>query len=208
MSTPVDTRNADLTFGATDYLVFVAPQNTVSVDAFGPVFGVTPWLCMGWVSTDGGTFTIDENTQDVTAAGSLEPIRTLMTSSTKTLQVTFEEAINPTVRALYDNVPISSLNPTSGGTVTYGLPDQATDLRYAFIFDTIDGDKKNRYYMPSGKVTARGDEQPQTTDIWNVQMTFTFYKGLSAPAVTRSIDYGGIDVSGFFPSDGGSNPSS
>lgn len=202
MSTPVDTRNADLTFGATDYLVYVAPANTVAPTGFADV--ASPWLCMGWVSQDGGTFSIDENTQDVMAAGSLEPIRTLMTSSTKTMQVTFEEAINPLVRALYDNVPVSSLQPASGtGIVSYGLPDQPNDLRYSFIFDTIDGEKRNRYFMPSGKVTARGDEQPQTTDIWNAQMTFTFYKGLTLPAVARSIDFGGVDVSGFFPVEGG-----
>lgn len=121
-----------------------------------------------------------------------------MTKSTKTMQVTFQEAINPLVRSLYDNVPVAELEPTMG-VATYGLPDKPNDLRYAFIFDTIDGDKRNRLYMPNGKVTARGEEQPQTTDVWPVQMTFTFYKGLIAPAVTRSIDYADIDVSGFFP---------
>jgi hypothetical protein len=195
-----DTRNADLTFGATDYLVYLAPVNTAAPstpDVFGDP--ATPWLCMGWVSTDGGTFKIDEQTKDIEAAGSLEPIRTLMTTSTKTMQVTFQEALNPIVRALYDNVPVASLKPASTTTVaTYALPDKAQDLRYAFVMDTIDGDKRVRYYMPNGKVTDRGDEQPQTQDVWNVQMTFTFYKGLTVPAVTRSVDYGAADVSGFF----------
>lgn len=191
-----DTRNADLTFGASDYLVYVAPLNTASPTGFADPS--TAWQCMGWVTTDGGTFSIEDESTDIQAAGSLEPIRTLMTRSTKTMQVTFQEAINPLVRALYDNVPISSLEPTAGA-VTYGLPDKPNDLRYAFLFDTVDGDKRNRYYMPNGKVTARGEEQPQTTDVWAVQMTFTFYKGLTLPAVTRSIDYGGVDVSGFFP---------
>lgn len=191
-----DTRNADLTFGASDYLVHMAALNTASPAGF--VVPASPWLCLGWVTTDGGTFSIEDETTDIQAAGSLEPIRTLNSRSTKTIQATFQEALNPLIRALYDNVPVASLEPTSG-TVTYDLPDKPSDLRYAFVFDTIDGDKKNRLYMPNGKVTARGEEQPQTTDVWGVQLTFTFYKGASSPAVKRSIDYGGVDVSGFFP---------
>ncbi|MFE5828741.1 phage tail protein [Streptomyces sp. NPDC056508] len=191
-----DTRNADLTFGASDYLVHMAALNTASPSGFA--VPASPWLCLGWVTTDGGTFSIEDETTDVQAAGSLEPIRTLNSRSTKTMQCTFQEAVNPLIRALYDNVPVASLEPTSG-TVTYDLPDKPADLRYAFVFDTIDGNKKNRLYMPNGKVTARGEEQPQTTDVWGVQLTFTFYKGASSSAVKRSIDYGGVDVSGFFP---------
>jgi hypothetical protein len=194
-----DTRNADLTFGATDYLVHMAAVNATKPAAFADP--ATPWQCLGWITTDGGTFTIEEESQDVNAAGSLEPIRTLMTRSTKSLQVTFLEGLNPLVRSLYDNVPLESLAPdTTTGIATYDLPDKPNDLRYAFIFDTIDGDKKLRYYMPNGKVVERGDEQPQTEDVMSVQMTMRFYKGASnAAAVTRFIDYGAADVSDFFP---------
>jgi hypothetical protein len=195
-----DTRNADLTFGATDYLMYLAPLNTVAPTAFADP--ATAWINLGWVTTDGGLFKIDEETKDVDAAGSLEPIRTLMTKSTKSLQVTFLEGLNPVVRSLYDNVPVASLEPTTGVT-SYELPDKPADLRYAFIADTMDGDKRMRFYMPNGKVTERGDEQPQTSDVMNVQMTFKFYKGASGAAVKRFIDYGDVDVSGFFPSSGG-----
>jgi hypothetical protein len=54
--------------------------------------------------------------------------------------------------------------------------------------------------MPNGKVTERGDEQPQTSDVMSVQMTFKFFKGAAnAAAVKRAIKYGGVDVSSFFP---------
>jgi hypothetical protein len=141
---------------------------------------------------------VEEETKDVDAAGSLEPIRTLMTKSTKSLQVTFLEGLNPLVRSLYDNVPVTSLQPTTG-IASYDLPDKPNDLRYAFVFDTMDGDKRIRLYMPNGKVTERGDEQPQTADVMPVQLTFKFYKGTSGAAVKRYIDYGDVDVSGFFP---------
>ncbi|MFB7919226.1 phage tail protein [Streptomyces sp. NPDC056061] len=199
-----DTRNADLTFGATDYLVYAAPINTeMPADFADPA---SPWLNCGWITTDGGLFKIEEESKDVEAAGSLEPIRTLMTKSVKSLQVTFLEGLNPFVRALYDNVPIASLEPTTGA-VTYSLPDKPDDLRYSFVFDSVDGDKRMRLYMPNGKVVERGDEQPQTTDVMNVQMTFKFFKGAAnSPAVTRSLDYADIDVSGFFAA-GGEVPS-
>ncbi|MFF1684509.1 MULTISPECIES: phage tail protein [unclassified Streptomyces] len=197
-----DTRNADLTFGATDYLVHIAAMNTVApLDFADPA---TPWMCLGWVTTEGGLFKVEEESKDVEAAGSLEPIRTLMTKSTKSLQVTFLEGLNPLVRSLYDNVSIASLKPeTTSGIASYSLPDKPSDLRYAFVFDTLDGDKRMRLYMPNGKVVERGDEQPQTSDVMPVEMTFRFYKGAaSAPAVKRSIDYGSVDVSGFFPAGG------
>jgi hypothetical protein len=192
-----DTRNADLTFGATDYLVYMAAVNTASpTTPFADP--ATPWHNLGWVTTEGGLFKVEEETKDVDAAGSLEPIRTLMTKSTKSLQVTFLEGLNPLVRSLYDNVPVTALQPTTG-IASYDLPDKPNDLRYAFIFDTMDGDKRLRLYMPNGKVTERGDEQPQTSDVMPVQMTFKFYKGTSGAAVKRFIDYGDVDVSGFFP---------
>ncbi|MFJ6720491.1 phage tail protein [Streptomyces sp. NPDC091259] len=191
-----DTRNADLTFGATDYVVYMAAKDTVAPTGFTDP--ATGWTNLGWVTTEGGLFKLEEETKDIEAAGSLEPIRTLMTKSTKSVQVTFLEGINPLVRALYDNVPVAALEPTTD-IATYAMPDQPSDLRYAFIFDTIDNGKRMRLYMPNGKVVERGDEQPQTADVMPVQMTFKFYKGAAnAAAVKRSIKYGGVDVSGFF----------
>ncbi|GAA1064672.1 phage tail protein [Streptomyces asiaticus] len=192
-----DTRDADLTYGATDYLVYVAPLNTVAPTDFADP--TTAWVNAGWVTTEGGLFKMDEESKDIEAAGSQEPIRTLMTKNTKSVQVTFLEALNPIVRSLYDNVPVASLEPTTD-TVTYALPDKPNDLRYAFVFDSMDGSKRLRFYMPNGKVVERGDEQGQTDDAMSVQMTFRFYKGASnAAAVTRSIKYGGVDVTRFFP---------
>lgn len=192
-----DTRNADLTFGATDYLVYCAAMNTAKPAAFADPGSA--WINLGWITTEGGLFKIEEESTDVEAAGSLEPIRTLMTKSVKSTQVTFLEGLNPMVRALYDNVALDSLEPTTD-VASYSLPDKPNDIRYAFIFDTMDGTKRMRLYMPNGKVTERGDEQPQTSDVMGVQMTFKFYRGASnAAAVQRELKYGGVDVSGFFP---------
>nr|WSW58500.1 phage tail protein [Streptomyces sp. NBC_00998] len=192
-----DTRNADLTFGATDYIVYAAPANTAAPAAFADP--ASAWTNLGWVTTEGGLFKVEEETKDIEAAGSLEPIRTLMTKSTKSVQCTFLEGLNPFVRALYDNVAMAGLEPTTD-VASYDLPDKPSDLRYAFLFDSMDGSKRFRLYMPNGKVVERGDEQPQTSDVMSVQMTFKFFKGAAnAAAVKRFIKYGGVDVSSFFP---------
>lgn len=191
-----DTRNADLTYGATDYLVYLAAKNTAAPT--GVTDPATGWTNLGWITTDGGLLKVSQDVKDVEAAGSLEPIRTLLTKSTKTVQVTFLEGLNPLVRALYDNVAVDLLKPTVD-IATYSLPDKPNDLRYSFIFDSMDGAKRVRLYMPNGRVTDRGDEQPQTTDVMNTQMTFTFYKGATSAAVKRTIQYGGVDVASFFP---------
>ncbi|MFD8315894.1 phage tail tube protein [Kitasatospora purpeofusca] len=191
-----DTRNADLTYGATDFIAWIAPRDTASPVGFADPAGA--WKCLGWVTTAGGTFAIADETKAVEAAGSLEPIRTLQTKSTKTMKAIYQEGLNPLVRALYDNVELETLEPTAG-IVSYALPDKPADLRYAWLFDTMDGLKRNRLYMPNGKITERGDEQGQTEDVMPVEMTATFYKGAAnSPAVHRSIHYGGVDVSGFF----------
>lgn len=191
-----DTRNADLTFGSDEYLVYMATRDTAA-----PSLMADPgasWTMLGWVSTDGGTLKIDTTTKDITASGSLEPIRTLQVSSVKTLQATFQEYLNPLVRALYDNVAVESISPTSG-IASYSLPDKPADLHYAFIFDTADGLKKSRLYMPNGMVDSRGDEQPQQGSEAAVQMTLKFFKGASTNAVNRVLDFGDADVSAFFP---------
>lgn len=192
-----DTRNADLTFGADEYIVYVATRDTAAPSLMADP-DPTAWTCAGWVSTDGGTFKSDKTTKDITAAGSVEPIRTLQVSAVRTVQATFQEFLNPVVRALADNVPVETLNPTAG-VVSYALPDKPADLHYAFLFDTLDGSKKVRLYAPNGMVDSQGDEQPQQGSEAATQLTFKFYKGASANAVTRVIDFGGVDVSGFFP---------
>lgn len=192
-----DTRNADLTFGATDYLVYIAARDTVSPTGFTDPG--TGWVNLGWVSTEGGTLKVADEKKDIDAAGSLEPIRTLMTKSTKTVQATFLEGLNPYVRALFDNVSLDALKPVTD-VATYALPDKPNDLRYAFIFDTIDGTKRIRLYAPNGHVDDRGDEKPQTDDVMSVDMTLKFFKGTgNSASVTRSIKYGGVDVSSFYP---------
>lgn len=194
-----DTRNADLTFGSNDYIVYMATRDTAAPTLLadpGPA-----WLCLGWVDVNGGTLKVNTTTKDITASGSLEPIRTLQVASVKTIVANFLEYLNPLVRGLYDNVPVESLSPTAG-VVSYALPDKPADLHYAFLFDTMDGTKRSRLYAPNGMVDARGDEQPQQGSEAAVSLTLKFFKGATSNAINRVLNYGGADVSAFFPAGG------
>src|SRR6516162_5801755 len=171
------------------------------------------YKCCGWADTSGYIFKLDETIKDIPAAGILTPVRSILTGGVKTVQVVFLEAFNPYVLALYDDVPVfpvatSPMKPPATPTTmlpafsqTYIIPDPPADNRYSLIFDSIDGNKRNRLYAPFAKVTARGNQQFQQGDITMTDLTFTFYPGTIGTAqnavAQRTINYG-IDPTTYF----------
>jgi hypothetical protein len=198
-----DTRNADLTYAAGDVIAYYAPLGTSAPT--GPASTdelAAPWICLGWIDTNGYIYKLDEQLKDINASGTLDPIRTLVTGAPKTIEATFLEALNPAVRALYDDVDISDLQPAGATTIaTYVLPEIPTDRRYCFVFDTLDGDKETRLFAPNAKVTTRGDDQQQQSDNENLQMTISLYPatiGSDRSALQRIVNYGAADLTPFF----------
>ena len=191
-----DTRDVDLTYAASDFLVHFAPEGTAKPTDFADL--AAPWVNLGWMTQDGPDNKMNTSTKDLLAAGTLSPIRTLFTAQTRTMDATFEEALNPAVRSLYDDVPLASLSPTSG-IVAYDLADIPSGTKYAIVTDTVDGEHRVRQYGGHVMVTARGDEKVPTTDADELQMTFTYYPGPGAePSISKLINYGTTDVSRFF----------
>jgi hypothetical protein len=212
-------KDDELLYAAGDVVVWAGqPNNATPPQAFEDPssLGAGVYVCLGWVDVSGYIFKLDETVKDIPAAGILTPIRTILTGGIKTAQCTFLEALNPHVRALYDDVSIfplassplapaaSPVAPLAANQVRYVLPDPPTDNRYSFIFDSIDGTKRQRLYAPFAKVTTRGNDQAQQGDITMTDMTITFYPGTlggTTPQTNvvaqRTIDYG-KDVSGYF----------
>lgn len=198
-----DTRNADLTYAAGDVIAYKAPLGTAAPAGPASVVALSsPWICLGWLDTGGYIYKLAEAIKDITAAGTLDPIRTIVTGAPKTIDATFLEGLNPAVRALYDDVLMSSLQPAAATTIaTYNLPEIPSDNRYCFVFDTLDGTKETRLFAPNGKVTNRGDDQQQQADIEMLQMTLTLYPalvGATRTALQRIINYGAADLTPFF----------
>lgn len=109
---PADTRNAQNVYAAGDVVAYVAVLGTAPPVGFAQLSS-SVWGCLGWLDTAGGIFNLNHTTKDVGAAGTLSAIRTIFTGGAKTLQITCLEALNPLVRALFDDVPLSTLAPTS-----------------------------------------------------------------------------------------------
>lgn len=198
-----------LTYAAGDVICHVGAPNVnapTGLEALDTIVG-SDYRNLGWQDVSGYLFKLDVTTKEIPAAGTLTSIRTVITGGSKTTQVTCLEALNPYVRALFDDVPVfpvatSPLKPATGTVASYVLPDPPGDNRYACVFDSVDGDKLMRLYCPNSKVTARGDEQVQQSDITTVQLTFTHYPG-TIDSVTgiakRYIDYGdGVTMTDYF----------
>lgn len=209
---PVPQKDNTLLYAAGDVLVWVGPPNVGAPAGLEDITTIDGYVCAGWVDTSGYIFKLDETIKDVPAAGVLTPIRSILTGGSKSIQCNFLEALNPAVRALYDDVPIfplatSPLKPsgTAPHVASYIIPDPPADNRYSVIFDSIDGVKSMRFYAPFAKVTARGNDQVQQADVEQMNLTFTMYPGIIDDGTVvvegavgkRYIDYG-QDVSGYF----------
>jgi hypothetical protein len=113
-----DVRDTALTYAAGDVVGYVAALGvTPPVDA-DVVLNSPPWYCLGWIDSTGVAYKPTRSLKEVTAAGSLSSIRTVVTSEVKSLTAQFLEPMNPWVRALFDDVPIATVSP---GRVDTGI---------------------------------------------------------------------------------------
>jgi hypothetical protein len=210
-------KNNQLLYAAGDVVAWVGPPNVGAPQGFEDPTTISDstYAFCGWVDTSGYIFKLDETIKDIPAAGILTPIRSILTGGTKSIQCVFLEALNPYVRALYDDVPVfpletSPLNPPAtpaaplpANSAIYIIPDPPSDNRYSVIFDSIDGQKQQRLYAPYAKVTARGNDQAQQGDIVMTDLTFTLYPGtigtVTGAVAQRTINYG-QDISIYFGS--------
>lgn len=114
------------------------------------------FVCLGYVSEDGVTFSRSRETEDVTAWGG-DKVLTLQTEKTDTAQMTLIEALNENVLKLVhgaDNV---------SGTLATGLTvkENSEELDYGvWVIDAVlNGDVMMRTVMPTAKVTTIDDIQ-------------------------------------------------
>lgn len=130
-----DTRNAENVYAAGDVVMYVAALGTAPPVGFAALSAST-WGCLGWVDTSGAIFNLNHTVKDIGAAGTLTSIRTIFTGGNKTLQATFLEALNPLTRALYDDVPLSSMAPTVLRTDTATVTNASATVTDSSILAT------------------------------------------------------------------------
>lgn len=143
------------------------------------------WLDLGWVSTDGLTVAVDEDAEDIQAYGSLQPVRTLITSSKVTFQVGFMES-NPTVLALYHRKPLSGTDeipaPDTTGAFSFKTGSASTN-RYAFAFDMVDGANHIRAVAAECEVTEREEFAVTSGEAIQYGVTLTAYPQSDGEAI-------------------------
>lgn len=179
------TSNAQLALVGASGVWSTAPLGTTAPTKFDAL--PTVWKDLGYISQDGMTASLDEERQSWTPWGALSPIRTQITSSTKTYAITAWET-NATVLSLYHKVPAASLTPDTDGIVTFAENDKPSPDRRAFVFDVLDGaNNQIRIYIPLGEVTERGDVVYKSDDLVGYPLTVSAYPGPDGNSVFRSM---------------------
>jgi hypothetical protein len=137
-----------------------------SLSWFGPLGTAGPasatdalnaaFLDGGWVHSDGLAAKVAESNNDITAYGTIVPVRTLTTSSKRTFTLTFLES-NQVAVAVYNRLALNAItvDPTDGSfSFETGAPSAQ---QYSAVFDIIDGANHLRAYCPIVQNTAPGD---------------------------------------------------
>lgn len=155
----------------------------------------TGWSDVGYISDDGLTNAMSEERQTWTPWGRSSPVRTQVTSSVKTFQLTCWET-NPVVMGLYYKKDAAALAPNATtDIIDFTDANALTQDRRAFLFDVADGaNNLIRHAIPLGEVTERGDVVYKTTELIAYQMTITAYPGSDGVSVHSYFKLAGIEA--------------
>lgn len=179
------TSNAQLALVGASGVGYTAPLGTAAPTDFSAL--PATWSDFGYISQDGMTQAVDENRQSWTPWGQLSPIRTQVTSSTKTYAVTCWET-NKTVLGMYYKVDSTALTADTNGIISFNEQDKPAPDRRAFVFDILDGsDNKIRIYIPLGEVTEKGNVVYKSDDLVGYPLTVSAYPGTDGVSVKRFV---------------------
>lgn len=166
--------------------LWVAPQGTAmptDLDTWPDGFED-----LGYISDDGITESVDENTEEFTPWQSNTPIRTEITSSTKTFQCTLWESKASTVGLFY-RVAQSEMS-TSGEVVSFDEKGKPARDPHTFGIDVIDGTYHRRIIIPYGEVTERGDISYKSDEMIGYEITISAYPSSEGVSVRRLFQEG------------------
>lgn len=135
-----------------------APSSTTSV--------LTSFDAIGYVTTDGVTFSTDKSTNQIRAYQKNDLVREVITETTVTYTFAALET-NQTAIELYFGAPMTNgkveFDPSSTGGVK------------SFVFDIVDGDEVIRHYVPRGEVTAISEQAVTNGEAVTYGFTVTAY---------------------------------
>lgn len=143
-----------------------------------------PFVDLGYISDDGITESVDEDSETFTPWQSNSPIRTETTSSTKTFNATLWESKFETISVFY-RVGAEDFTTEADDSVSFvekGKPPR--DLR-SYGIDVVDGTYSRRIILPYAEVTERGDVSYKSDTMIGYEVTITAYPGADNISVKR-----------------------
>ena len=160
---------------------FVAPISTTLPTGLAVPAGT--YTDLGAISDEGLTETRSEDRQEWTPWQSTSPIRTEITSATKTFQITCWESKKETI-SLYYQVPVADMVEATG-VVSFDEPARPEQDVRLWLFDVFDGANQRRFICPRAEVTERGDIVYASAEMIGYQMTITAYPGADGYSIRR-----------------------
>jgi hypothetical protein len=127
---------------------------------------LTGFTEMGYISTDGVTYTTDRSTNQIRAWQNADLVRESVTEATITYKFTVLETTQEVLEAYFGGAMVNgkiTVNPTSTGG------------RKSFVIDVVDGAKAIRHYVPSGEILMVEAQQFQNGEAISYGLTVTAY---------------------------------
>jgi len=127
---------------------------------------LTGFTELGYVSTDGVSFTVDKSTNQIRAWQNADLVRESITEGTVTYAFTLLETTEETIALYFGSAVVDGkvvLNPVNTGG------------RKSFVIDVVDGAKAIRHYVPSGEVLSVEAQTIQNGEAVAYGVTVTAY---------------------------------
>jgi len=144
--------------------VYVGPTTaTAPTSSTATLTGFTE---LGYVSSDGVTFTTDKSTNQIRAWQNADLVRESITEGTVTYSFMLLETTEAAIEAYF------------GGTMTGGKIEVVptnTGGRKSFVFDVVDGTKNIRHYVPAGEILSVEAQTIQNGEAIGYGLTVTAY---------------------------------
>jgi hypothetical protein len=149
-------------------LVLAAPKGTAapaSVVADWP----TGWKSVGLISDDGVTTTMDTDVEDKNAWNAKGTVKRIPKSAGLSFQFTCMQSNALTHELYFGSIP--TINNTTETRTAIPATSPVKEWSFAVEYPGLDGTTKERWIMPLGTVTDRGDIQQSETDLKQFEIT-------------------------------------
>lgn len=130
---------------------------------------------LGAISEEGLTYGFDEDSQEFLAWGQLTAYRSQITRSLRTFQCVLWETNRAICKSVMFRLPVSSVETDGSGVFSFEETATPTPDRRSWIFDVIDGQTMERFYVPVGEITDRDDVEFTSEEVAGYNVTVTAY---------------------------------